>query len=31
MGDHVSWLLELAVKPGELDNSRALMNEYSSS
>ena len=27
MGDQVSWLLELAVKPGELDNFRALMNE----
>jgi quinol monooxygenase YgiN len=27
MGDHVSWLLELAVKPGRLDDLRALMAE----
>jgi quinol monooxygenase YgiN len=27
MGDQVSWLLELAVKPGEVENFRALMNE----
>ncbi len=27
MSDQVSWLLELAVKPGELDNLRALMAE----
>jgi quinol monooxygenase YgiN len=27
MSEHVSWVLELAVKPGELDNFKALMNE----
>lgn len=27
MGDQVSWLLELVVKPGELDKFRALMHE----
>ena len=27
MGDQVSWLVELAVKPGELDNFRALTGE----
>lgn len=27
MSDHVSWLLELALKPGELDNFKALMGE----
>ncbi len=27
MADHVSWLLEVAVKPGELDTFKALMAE----
>lgn len=27
MGEQVSWLLELAVKPGELEHFRTLMNE----
>jgi quinol monooxygenase YgiN len=27
MNDHVSWLLELAVKPGELDNFKTVLNE----
>jgi quinol monooxygenase YgiN len=27
MNDHVSWLLELAVKPGELDNFKGLLEE----
>jgi quinol monooxygenase YgiN len=27
VNDHVSWLLELAVKPGELDNFKTLVNE----
>lgn len=27
MGDHVSWLLELAVKAGQLDDLKALMAE----
>ncbi len=27
MGNQVAWLVELAVKPGELDNFRALMLE----
>jgi hypothetical protein len=27
MGDQVSWQVELAVKPGELDNFRALTRE----
>ena len=27
MGDHVSWLLELAVKPGQLDEFKALVAE----
>jgi quinol monooxygenase YgiN len=27
MGDQIAWVVELAVKPGELDNFRALMNE----
>jgi quinol monooxygenase YgiN len=31
MNDHVSWLLELAVKPGELDNFKTLVNEMTES
>ena len=27
MGDQISWLVEFAVKPGELDNLRAVMAE----
>ena len=27
MGEQVSWVVELAVKPGELENFRALMDE----
>jgi quinol monooxygenase YgiN len=27
MSEHVSWLLELAVKPGELDNFKGLVDE----
>ena len=27
MSDHVHWMLEVAIKPGELDNFKALMNE----
>jgi quinol monooxygenase YgiN len=27
MGEHITWLLELAVKPGKLDDLRALMDE----
>ena len=27
MNGHVAWLLELAVKPGELDNFKAVVNE----
>lgn len=27
MSDHIFWLLELAIKPGELDNLKTLMNE----
>jgi quinol monooxygenase YgiN len=27
MGEHVSWVLELAVKPGELDNFKAVVHE----
>jgi quinol monooxygenase YgiN len=27
MGDQVSWRVELAVKPGQLDNFRALIGE----
>jgi len=27
MSDTVAWMLELAIKPGELDNMKALMNE----
>jgi quinol monooxygenase YgiN len=27
MNGHVAWVLELAVKPGELDNFKALVNE----
>ncbi len=27
MGDQVSWIIELAVKPGQLDNFRGLMSE----
>ena len=27
MNDHISWLLELSIKSGQLDNLKALMNE----
>ena len=27
MSDHVAWLLELTIKPGEFDNFKALMEE----
>jgi len=27
MGDHVFWIVQAAIKPGELDNFKALVNE----